>query len=118
MDLIWEVGCSRKERRSECGNRGRSALELLHVLRQDEQWERDDQVSQRPAWLVQGRAQMQQELDTEWPAREDEEGLCVESPSPGGLCQDSPDQSEYVFPCVDYSSGQLVNQNWTPSAWG
>lgn len=40
---------------------------------------------------------MQWELDTEWPAREDEEGLSVESPSSEGLCQDSPDQSE-CFP--------------------
>lgn len=46
----WEAGGSGKERRSECGARGRSALEMLHVLRQDEQWERDEQVSQRPAW--------------------------------------------------------------------
>lgn len=49
MDLIWELACSGRERRSGCGSWGRSALEPLHVLKQDEQWERDNQVSQTPA---------------------------------------------------------------------
>lgn len=62
---------------------GKECLEPLHVLRQDEQWERDDQVSQRPAWWVHGRARVQRELDTAWPAREDEEGPCAESPASG-----------------------------------
>lgn len=48
MDLTWEIGFS-EGGVCECGNWGRGSLELLRVLSQDAQWERDDQVSQGSA---------------------------------------------------------------------
>lgn len=59
---------------------------------------------------------MQQELDAEWPAREEEEGFCAVTLI-WRTCQDSPDQSEYVLPSPDHSSPNSAGKLELAAKW-
>lgn len=91
-------------RRSECGNWGRSALELLHVLSQSKQWARDNQSPRdqrgeyrkelgcNGSWMQSGQPGRMKRASVWSDHYLEEVSLCL-----GRLCQDSPDPSE-CFP--------------------